>query len=192
MPDCLFCAKPLTHATPPEHVLLDCLGGRLKSKRLVCGPCNRLLGGSIDAALARAVQSFRAAHGLPSGSRNRAPGGEADAATPDLTSPDCRRSLAKMLLLLWIEAFGDGGLEAAKAYVLRGEGDIFVGAAEAPPPRPGFGPFSHNLEVIGLEGAASLYGGPTWRFRLGDHKPGRVWLTSDPAQPAEWLAGKGL
>ena len=192
MPDCLFCAKPLSHATPPEHVLLDCLGGRLKSKRLVCGPCNRLLGGSIDAALARAVQPFRVAHAMPSGSRNRAPGGEADGAYPALDSPECRRSMSKMLLFLWIEAFGDGGLEDAKAYVLRGVGELFVGADDAPLLRSGLGPFSHNLEVVGLMGAISLYGGPTWRFRLGDHKPGRVWLTSDPAQPAEWLAGKGL
>jgi len=192
MAGCLLCDKALTHATP-EHILLDCLGGRLKTRRLICAACNKRLGGSIDAALARSVEPFRAAHGLVSGSRKRVPGGVPDPRLPNLDTPDCRRSMAKMLTLLWAEVFGGEGLDAAKGYLLDGQGDICLGRVPPLETLPGFGPLSHRLEVAEGIGDISLFGGDCWRFRLTEtRRPGRVWLACDPSQPSEWLAGRGI
>ncbi|TAL32267.1 MAG: HNH endonuclease [Phenylobacterium sp.] len=56
---CLFCDNKLDAATKPEHVLLNALGGRKTSKKLICSVCNNEFGGSIDAALANQVPLLR-------------------------------------------------------------------------------------------------------------------------------------
>ena len=44
--------------TSEEHIILNALGGRLKSKDLLCKPCNDELGSRADAALAKQLQSL--------------------------------------------------------------------------------------------------------------------------------------
>lgn len=51
---CYLCLKPLTPTnSAEEHLLLNALGGKLKSKLLICKVCNSGYGESIDAALAK-------------------------------------------------------------------------------------------------------------------------------------------
>jgi|GEM_PF-2991080 len=203
MPNCLFCAKPLNHATPPEHILLDCLGGRKKSKRVICGACNRLLGGSIDAALARAVEPFRSAHALPSGSRNRAPDAAPDPTPPPFDAPFALRALTKMGLLLWADRLSQA--EMAKDCWLRAKAQVMAGAALVPCETPllaptslllsdDFGPLAHRLWVSSDQAGrvivgAGFYGQPGRSLELcaAGAEPGlHLLMLSDPANPAHW------
>ena len=67
MSTCLFCEHELNASTKPEHVLLNALGGRRKSTRLICSDCNNEFGSTIDAALASQVPAIRNTLQLPSG-----------------------------------------------------------------------------------------------------------------------------
>ncbi|HVI51124.1 MAG TPA: HNH endonuclease [Candidatus Sulfotelmatobacter sp.] len=207
MSRCLFCAKPLTHATPPEHILLDCLGGRLKSKRVLCAACNRHLGGSVDAAFARAVEPFRAFHSLPSGSRNRVPDRFPDPAPPPFHQAFALRSLAKMALLLWADCLGEGEMgkscwDRAKAVVMDGRSTEESATPLCAPTSillpGGFGPLTHRLWVLSDEngrviGGASFYGHPGRSLELcesGAESGLHLLLLADPVDPARWCLFK--
>jgi HNH endonuclease len=56
---CIFCDSDLTPDTKPEHILLDALGGRKKTREAICSGCNNTFGGTIDAVLANQVQHLR-------------------------------------------------------------------------------------------------------------------------------------
>jgi HNH endonuclease len=45
---CIFCETPLDSRTTPEHILLNCLGGKWEVKDAICSDCNNRFGGSID------------------------------------------------------------------------------------------------------------------------------------------------
>lgn len=49
---CIFCSEILGEDTKPEHILLNALGGRKKSKSAICSGCNNAFGSTIDAKLA--------------------------------------------------------------------------------------------------------------------------------------------
>lgn len=68
---CLLCpAEPveLGPETPVEHPILDSLGGRLQSRKLICGACNSRLGATIDGALAEELELIRHALRIFTGS----------------------------------------------------------------------------------------------------------------------------
>lgn len=203
MPRCLFCATSITHATPPEHILLDCLGGRLKSRRVLCAACNRRLGGGVDAAFARAVEPFRAFHRLPSGSRNRVPDVMPDPAPPPFDQPFALRSMAKMALLLWADRLGEAEMakscwDSAKAMVMDGAPVVTAPTPLLAPTsillHEDFRPFCHRLWVVSdvggrVIGGASFYGHPGRSLELcqGGAEPGvRLLLAADPAAPGHW------
>ncbi len=200
---CLLCGKPLDHATPPEHVLLDCLGGRKKSKRLLCRACNSRLGGTVDAALARRVAPFRAAHHLPGGSRNRWPDGPPDPAPPPLDDDVARAAIAKMGLLLWAQGLGAAEMarpcwRAALARLAEGVPPPPAATPLLVPATPlnaeDFGPWAHRLWAFSddegrvLAGAA-LYGQPGLSLELcpaGAAPRRHLLLLADPRRPAHW------
>lgn len=64
---CLFCNAQLSGADKPEHILLNALGGRKRSRRLVCSECNERFGRTIDAQVAQQVEQLRNHLLLPSG-----------------------------------------------------------------------------------------------------------------------------
>jgi hypothetical protein len=59
--------------TKPEHILLNALGGRMTTKRVICSDCNNRFGGGIDKALTDQVTTFRNLLQLESGSGSTAP-----------------------------------------------------------------------------------------------------------------------
>lgn len=59
MPICLFCDNDLHSKTRPEHILLNALGGRKTSRRIVCSGCNEYFGSTIDKDLAESVGGLR-------------------------------------------------------------------------------------------------------------------------------------
>lgn len=59
MSKCLLCDAELTSSTKPEHVLLNCLGGRKTTTQAICSTCNEQLGSSIDDALCESVAEIR-------------------------------------------------------------------------------------------------------------------------------------
>ena len=73
MPKCIFCENELTHDTTPEHVLLNALGGRMKTKEAICSEHNNAFGGTIDSALAAQVEVIRNHLQLQSGTRKPPP-----------------------------------------------------------------------------------------------------------------------
>jgi hypothetical protein len=73
MPPCIFCKSTLAHNAKPEHILLDALGGRKTSRRIVCTACNEKFGSGIDKELAESVGFIRNNMGFQSGSGNPAP-----------------------------------------------------------------------------------------------------------------------
>ncbi|OIR06151.1 hypothetical protein GALL_116230 [mine drainage metagenome] len=200
---CLLCGKPLDHATPPEHVLLDCLGGRKKSKRLLCRACNRHLGATVDAALARAVAPFRAAHHLPSGSRNRWPDGPADPRPPRCDDAVALAAIAKMGLLLWAQGLGAAEMrrpcwQAARRRLAQGGPPPLAATPLTAPATPlnagDFGPLAHRLWGISdaagrVVAGASLYGQPGISLELcpaGAAPERHLLLLADPRRPAHW------
>jgi hypothetical protein len=71
---CIFCSNELNARTKPEHILLNALGGRRTTKRVICSQCNQRFGGSIDAALTRQVAVLRNHLQLESGTGKAPPG----------------------------------------------------------------------------------------------------------------------
>lgn len=56
---CYNCNTPLTESNiTEEHIILNAIGGKLKSKELICRRCNSEFGDSSDKALAKALQPF--------------------------------------------------------------------------------------------------------------------------------------
>jgi hypothetical protein len=73
VPDCIFCDTPLDCGTKPEHILLNALGGRKKTTKVICSHCNNVFGEGIDKALAEQVSVIRNMLQLPSGTRSTPP-----------------------------------------------------------------------------------------------------------------------
>jgi hypothetical protein len=72
METCIFCDNSLTRDTKPEHILLNALGGRKTTTRVVCSECNGAFGSTIDDEIAQQVIVLRNMLHLNSGS-GRAP-----------------------------------------------------------------------------------------------------------------------
>jgi hypothetical protein len=70
---CLFCDSRLDETTKPEHILLNALGGRRRTRDAICSACNNKFGGTIDDALASQVIPIRNLLRLKSGSGDDAP-----------------------------------------------------------------------------------------------------------------------
>lgn len=66
-PICIFCDAALTPDTKLEHILLSALGGRKKTKRVICSAHNNTFGSTIDAALSKQVEVLRNLLQLQSG-----------------------------------------------------------------------------------------------------------------------------
>jgi hypothetical protein len=56
---CIFCDNVLDGTTKPEHILLNALGGRKTTRRVICSDCNNRFGGTIDDALSAQVPIVR-------------------------------------------------------------------------------------------------------------------------------------
>jgi len=53
MPKCYICQRDITNENASEeHIFLNAIGGRLKSRDLICRQCNDVFGSGIDSALA--------------------------------------------------------------------------------------------------------------------------------------------
>jgi hypothetical protein len=70
---CIFCAAELGPHTKPEHILLNALGGRKKTQRVICSKHNNDFGGHIDDALTTQVEVLRNHLQLESGTRKPPP-----------------------------------------------------------------------------------------------------------------------
>lgn len=70
---CIFCASELDEQTSPEHILLQSMGGRKTTDRVVCNKCNNQFGSGIDNALAKSVEPIRNIGNFKSGNRRSAP-----------------------------------------------------------------------------------------------------------------------
>lgn len=56
---CYVCNEPLTKENETsEHIILNAIGGKLKSKRLICRTCNSKFGSDIDNELAEQLSTF--------------------------------------------------------------------------------------------------------------------------------------
>lgn len=64
---CIFCCQELGPDTKPEHILLNALGGRKTTRRVICSRHNNDFGGSIDDALTKQVEVLRNLLQLESG-----------------------------------------------------------------------------------------------------------------------------
>lgn len=73
MQTCLFCDNHLHSKTRPEHILLNALGGRKTSRRIVCTDCNELFGSTNDKDFAESVGGLRNVLHHASGSGKSAP-----------------------------------------------------------------------------------------------------------------------
>jgi hypothetical protein len=59
MPNCYACAKQITlEISTKEHIILNAIGGRLKSKKLICKICNSKMGSLFDTELAKQLNVF--------------------------------------------------------------------------------------------------------------------------------------
>lgn len=87
---CLFCPNPLSCNTSPEHILLDALGGRATTRRVICTSCNNHFGSTIDKAFAKQIESTRTLLNLQSGSKKTPPNQRFKSATGDayIVRPD--------------------------------------------------------------------------------------------------------
>jgi hypothetical protein len=56
---CIFCDNVLDGTTKPEHILLNALGGRKTTRKVICSDCNNRFGGTIDDALSAQVPIIR-------------------------------------------------------------------------------------------------------------------------------------
>ncbi len=68
MQTCIFCPNLLTPDTKPEHIILNALGGRKTTARVICSACNERFGGTIDKAAAEQAAVLRNMLVLESGS----------------------------------------------------------------------------------------------------------------------------
>jgi hypothetical protein len=73
MSRCLFCLSILTRDTKPEHVLLNGLGGKKRTRRVICSSCNEALGSKLDDELCESVKEIRNLLDLPKGDGSPAP-----------------------------------------------------------------------------------------------------------------------
>lgn len=74
MPSCIFCQKSLGKDTRPEHVLLDALGGRKTTTKVLCSDCNNRFGATIDKTLAAQFSHLRSMFHFKSGTGKNPPG----------------------------------------------------------------------------------------------------------------------
>ncbi|MEP2707829.1 MAG: HNH endonuclease [Roseibium sp.] len=56
---CILCQKPIPEKTKPEHVLLNALGGRLTTRKVICPNCNHFMGNGPDKDLADSTAFLR-------------------------------------------------------------------------------------------------------------------------------------
>jgi hypothetical protein len=70
---CIFCDAELGPDTKPEHILLNALGGRRTTRRVICSEHNNDFGGGIDNALAEQVEVLRNQLQLASGTGKSPP-----------------------------------------------------------------------------------------------------------------------
>lgn len=68
---CLYCDSPLDGSV--EHLLLSAIGGRKKSRRVLCSRCNGRFGSTIDRELAEQLQIFSNILSIKSGRGDDAP-----------------------------------------------------------------------------------------------------------------------
>lgn len=73
MPVCIFCETELASDTKPEHILLNALGGRKTTRRVICSKHNGDFGETIDKALTKQVEEIRNLLQLDSGTGNSPP-----------------------------------------------------------------------------------------------------------------------
>lgn len=69
---CVLCKTEFTRAKP-EHILLNALGGRMTSGRVLCSECNAQMGSGPDAEFAADVKVLRNLANWPSGDGSPAP-----------------------------------------------------------------------------------------------------------------------
>lgn len=74
LPSCIFCDGPLDNETSGEHILLNALGGRKTTTRVVCSVCNNNFGSRIDKVLAQQVSAIRNLLQIRSGDGKLPPG----------------------------------------------------------------------------------------------------------------------
>ena len=56
---CYVCDTEITTInSTEEHIIINAIGGRLKSRKLICVKCNTELGETIDAVLAKQLNSL--------------------------------------------------------------------------------------------------------------------------------------
>ncbi len=54
MPKCYVCKKEITEkSSTEEHILLNSIGGKLKSSNLICKSCNSIFGSDVDSELSK-------------------------------------------------------------------------------------------------------------------------------------------
>jgi hypothetical protein len=70
---CIFGDHVLDKETKPEHVMHDALGGRMKTRRVLCSDCNNKFGGGIDKVLTSQFEVIRNQFQMKSGSGRTAP-----------------------------------------------------------------------------------------------------------------------
>jgi hypothetical protein len=70
---CIFGDHVLDKKTKPEHVMHDALGGRMKTRGVICSDCNNNFGGGIDKTLTEQFAVFRNQFQMKSGSGSTAP-----------------------------------------------------------------------------------------------------------------------
>ena len=59
MHQCYLCRAKITKKNKSvEHIILNALGGRLKSSKIICKDCNSKLGSAMDASLAKQLEFF--------------------------------------------------------------------------------------------------------------------------------------
>jgi hypothetical protein len=70
---CIFDDQVLDKKTKPEHIMHDALGGRMKTRGVICSDCNNNFGGGIDKTLTEQFAVFRNQFQMKSGSGSAAP-----------------------------------------------------------------------------------------------------------------------
>ena len=57
--ECYNCENEITNInTSVEHIIPNAIGGKLKSRHLLCSTCNALYGNTIDKELAKSVKEL--------------------------------------------------------------------------------------------------------------------------------------
>lgn len=67
MERCILCSSELPRKNKTEHILLNALGGKKTSTRLICASCNSRMGNGPDKELADSVAAIRSVSGFRSG-----------------------------------------------------------------------------------------------------------------------------